>query len=290
MKLEFINITKRYKKTKVIDNFNLTLSEGIYGFLGPNGAGKTTLMNILTTIIEPSTGDITYEGKSIYKEQKQFRNILGYMPQEVGIYPHFSARDLLRYVACLKGIEKGETEARIMELAQLVNLSDQLDIKCGKYSGGMKRRLGLACALLNDPKVLILDEPTAGLDPIERIRFRNMIANLSRNRIVIIATHIVHDIDHISDYVLMINKGHLLRISSPRILVDELSGKVWEISVDIKHSKKYEANPYVTRIHGDGNNVSVRFLSDVKPFPECRETAPDLEDVYMYYFSFPRHA
>lgn len=288
MYLELKGITKKYAGKKVVDDLNIEFNKGIYGILGPNGAGKTTLMNMITTLIYPNSGSITLNGKSIYKKEDSYRNIIGYMPQDIGVYPNFTARKQLEYVACLKGLNNKEADKRIQKIAYDVNLADELDKKCGKYSGGMRRRLGLACALLNDPKILILDEPTAGLDPLERIRFRNMISAFSKNMIVIISTHIVTDIENISDYVLMIKKGKLLEHSTPLKLLEGLDGKIWTLNTSVENFYLYEDNKKVTQVKNNGNDIHIRFISDSIPFPECKQATPEMEDMYMYYFKEDR--
>lgn len=208
MELMIDRVSKQYKNKIAVDRINLTLKKGIYGLLGANGAGKTTLMRMICGILTPTSGTITYDGLDVSEEE--YRAILGYLPQDFGYYPNFSGKDFLLYMAALKGLSKASAKKQVDELLELVSLTDVAKKKIKTYSGGMKQRLGIAQALLNNPQILILDEPTAGLDPKERVRFRNLIAELGKDNIVILSTHIVSDIDRIADRILMMNNGKLI--------------------------------------------------------------------------------
>ncbi len=208
MELVIDRVSKQYKNKIAVDCINLTMRKGIYGLLGANGAGKTTLMRMICGILTPTSGTITYDGIDVSEEE--YRAILGYLPQDFGYYPDFSGRDFLLYMAALKGISKASAKKRVNELLELVSLTDNAKKKIKTYSGGMKQRLGIAQALLNYPQILILDEPTAGLDPKERAHFRNLIADLGKDNIVILSTHIVSDIDRIADRILIMNNGKLV--------------------------------------------------------------------------------
>ncbi len=228
MKLELLNLTKRYGNFTALDHVNITFTEGIYGILGANGAGKSTMMNLLTDNISRTEGKILFDGTDILKLGKDFRRVLGYMPQQQGYYEHMTAQTFLYYLADLKAIPKREARAEIEKLLEITNLSDVRHKKLGGFSGGMKQRVLLAQALLGNPKVVILDEPTAGLDPKERIRIRNFIAELSRERIILLATHIVSDIESVSDQVLMMKRGRVVGLDRPDRLIERVAQEVRE--------------------------------------------------------------
>ena len=228
MELEIRNINKRYKEVRALKNINLKLTEGIYGLLGPNGAGKSTLMGLLTDTVQRDSGHILVDGREIKKMGKRYRKLVGYMPQQQGYYEEFSGEAFLMYMSHIKGLTKREAKIQTDRLLKEVNLDDVRSQKIGGYSGGMKQRLLLAQALLNDPKILILDEPTAGVDPKERIRIRNYITELSKNRIIIVATHIVSDIECIADQVLLMKKGALLKWGTPSELLASIENNIAE--------------------------------------------------------------
>ncbi|WP_330404942.1 ABC transporter ATP-binding protein [Clostridioides difficile] len=202
-KLEIENLSKIYGKKVANDKITVTLENGVYGLLGPNGAGKSTLMKQITTLIKPDEGQILYNGEDIFKMDADYRNILGYLPQEFGVYKNFTAKEFLQYIGALKGLRGKYLNSKIGELLDLVGLYDVRNKSIGKFSGGMKRRVGIAQVLLNDPKIIVLDEPTAGLDPQERARFRNLIAKMSRDKIIILSTHIISDIESVAKETIM---------------------------------------------------------------------------------------
>ena len=286
IRLEAVNLTKSYdKKTKALDSFSFAFTEGVYGLLGPNGAGKSTLMNLLTDNLFPTDGDVLFNGKSLKQYKKQYRKMLGYMPQQQGLYPGFTLERFLYYMASLKGLDKEFARRQIPELIQLVNLQAFKNQKLGTFSGGMKQRALIAQALLGDPKVLILDEPTAGLDPKERIRIRNLISEIAFYKIVIIATHVVSDIEFIAKEVILL-KGGLLQISeTPSELCEKLIGKVYECCCD-EDNWRSEARGYkISNLTKQSNQVLIRMISDVKPdISKVKSVYPTLEDVYLYYF------
>ena len=220
MELVIDRVSKQYKNKIAVDRISLKLEKGIYGLLGANGAGKTTLMRMICGILTPTSGTITYNGVDVSEED--YRAVLGYLPQDFGYYPDFSGKDFLLYMAALKGLSKKSAQKKVKELLELVSLEEVAKKKIKTYSGGMKQRLGIAQALLNDPEILILDEPTAGLDPKERVRFRNLIADLGKDNIVILSTHIVSDIDRIADYILMMNNGKLVFEGTREEITDDL--------------------------------------------------------------------
>lgn len=282
--LQFKELTKQYGNFTALDRFTVDLESGIYALLGPNGAGKSTMMNILVGLIAPTNGCIYYDGTDISKMDDQFRDIIGYMPQYPGFYPNFTAMDLMRYMAQMKGIPRKDAEKRCLKLLESVNLTEKKDAKIGSFSGGMRQRLGLAQALINDPKILILDEPTAGLDPKERVRFRNMVRRLSDQITVIFCTHIVSDIETIAKEILLIHHGKLLKKAAIPELVEEMQGKVWEVLPDqdgIEHLlDEYPRSSLVSR----NMQTAVRIVNDTKPHPDAVSCKPLLEDVYLYMF------
>lgn len=284
MKLELINLTKKYGNFTALDNINITFTEGIYGILGANGAGKSTMMNLLTDNITRTEGQILFDGTDILKLGKDFRLNLGYMPQQQGYYEHMTAQTFLSYMADLKAIPKKRAKAEIEKLLEITNLSDVRHKKLGGYSGGMKQRVLLAQALLGDPKVVILDEPTAGLDPKERIRIRNFISSMSRGRIILLATHIVSDIESISDKILMMKHGRVVGIGTPLELLESVADKVKELPCDPNDLEHMQEQYKVGNVFRRQGETWVRIVGD--ELPDEGRLVPDylsLEDVYLYY-------
>lgn len=288
MKLEIKNLSKTYVKgkPKSLDNLSTEFTSGVYGILGPNGAGKSTLMNIIADNIKADSGEVLYNGENIIELGKDFRNILGYMPQQQGIYKSFTGRRFLWYMASLKGIPKKEAKERIENVLNLVNLKDHADKKLGAYSGGMKQRILIAQALLNDPEVLLLDEPTAGLDPMERIRIRNFISEIAINKIVIITTHIVSDIQYISKEILLMNKGKLLLKDNPDTIVESMQGKVFEARIQENQLNKVKEKYNISSIIKTNDGLLARIVSEDKPKElNINDVKSTLEDTYLYYFN-----
>lgn len=284
MELSIEAITKVFKDKKAVDDFSIKLSNGVYGLLGPNGSGKTTLMRMLADVVNETSGRICVNGRDKKYMGEEYRDLVGYLPQDIGFYNNFTAEKFLFYVAALKGIEKSDAKEKIDELLEFVNLENDRKRKIGRFSGGMKQRLGIAQALLNDPKILILDEPTAGLDPNERVRFKNLIANLSRNRIVILSTHIVSDIEFLANEIVIMKLGKLVEKNSPSNLIEKIRGKVWSLEVDEDEldllNKEYKiANTWVEK-----DSIKVRIISDKKPDKFAESQEPNLEDMFLYYF------
>lgn len=275
------NVTKKYNDFTALEDINLEFDNGVYGLLAPNGAGKTTLIKMITTLLFPTKGEILWEGTDIKALDDKYRDIIGYLPQDFGYYKSYSPRQFLDYLAALKGIEKSVSKRKITELLEMVALEDVMDKKMRKFSGGMIQRVGIAQALLNDPRILILDEPTAGLDPKERVRFRNMISSLSKDRIVILSTHIVSDIETIANQVIMFKDHKLFRNDSPSNICNTLEGKIyetWEIEkVNIPHILLTQRQ--------EGDNTLVRFASDIEYSGEARKVTPTLEDVFLYVYN-----
>ena len=285
--LEIKNITKTYKKGEVraLDDFSVTLTPGVYGLLGPNGAGKSTLMNIITDNLKADSGAVLYNGEIAHKLGREYRSILGYMPQQQGLYDDFTLNRFLWYMAALKGLKKKEAKSKITQLLDTVNLTDSAHKKLGSFSGGMKQRALIAQALLNYPEILILDEPTAGLDPKERIRIRNFISEIAENKIVIFATHVVSDIEFIAKEVMLIKKGKLIACDTCENLISKINGKVREVKVPNGEIEKYERDYNVSNIFRNGNNVIARIVTDtLEAFKNSMIVKPNLEDLYLYYF------
>lgn len=284
MKLIIENLSKEFKRNMAVHNFQAELTEGVYGLLGPNGSGKTTLMRIMAGILKPSQGRVLVNGQDIEVMGDKYRDMLGYLPQDFGVYKNFSAHRFLAYIASLKDIKKEQTEQKVEEMLKLVNLWDERDKKLGKFSGGMKRRIGIAQALLNDPRILILDEPTSGLDPKERARLRNIISELSIDRIVLFSTHIVSDIEYIAKEIMLIKQGGLIKKDDPQIIMKEIEGKVWTATVPEHSLAELQRQFCVGNIMRRPDGVEVRVIADEKPILNAQLVAPRLEDIYLYYF------
>lgn len=284
MQLQISNLTKRYGKKTALDSFTYTFSDGIYGLLGPNGAGKSTLMNIITQNLKPTGGVVSADGKNAAESGKEYRKLLGFMPQQQALYPDFTLKRFLYYMAGLKGIPKDKASTQIEELIKRVNLAECSRLKLGGFSGGMRQRALLAQALLGDPKIVILDEPTAGLDPKERISLRNLIAETAFDKIVIIATHVVPDIEFISKEVLLLKEGKLTHSGAPAELCAEIEGKVYEILTEQENLSEIRDNFRIANITHENGRLCVRVLSETAPRWEHRAVSPTLEDLYLYRF------
>lgn len=284
MKLEFKKVTKSYGKTKALTDFSTVLAPGIHALLGPNGAGKSTLMNILTDNLKADSGSILFDGEDILKMGARFREKLGFMPQYPGMYNSFSAESFLWYVAELKGIPRNKARTAIREVLEAVELSDVAGKLISSFSGGMKQRLALAQAVLGDPSVLVLDEPTAGLDPKQRISVRNYISKIAFNKTVIIATHVVSDIEYIARNVIMLKKGVIIDNATPTELISQIEGKVWHVPAKPEEVQAFQSLFTVTNIQKDDSGVSLRILSDTVPSPQAVPVAPSIEDYYLHVF------
>lgn len=243
MELKVTQLTKKYGPKTAVDHLDITLSNGVYGLLGANGAGKTTLMRLLCNIQTPTFGKITLDGKDISVLGERYRNLLGYLPQHFRYYPEFTAWDFLMYVATLKGLSEKQAKNKTSKLLEAVDLSKEGHRKIKTFSGGMKQRLGIAQAMLNNPRILILDEPTAGLDPKERVRFRNLISAFSKDRIVILSTHIVSDVEFIAEEIIMMKAGRVLHFGRPQEITEEIEGYVWECMVPTRYAEQYSGTP-----------------------------------------------
>lgn len=288
MVLSLDRLTKTFGNKVAVDHLSVEMQAGVYGLLGANGAGKTTLMRMICAILEPSSGEVLLDGKDVSDMGVDYRDLLGYLPQDFGYYPNYSAKDYLQYISVLKGIPRQEAERKIKDLLETVGLSDVSKKKIRTYSGGMKQRLGIAQALLNDPQILILDEPTAGLDPKERVRFRNLISSLANDRIVILSTHIVSDIEAIADRVFVMKQGQFVSQGSIRELVEEVQGHVWEMAIDPNETEKWEAQTTVANLRREDHRTVLRIISEDSPATGAVQIPATLEDLYLYHFPTER--
>lgn len=284
MELELKNITKKYSKKTALSDVSLNLKNGVYALLGPNGAGKTTLINIITGLLMPTSGTVLFNGTAIGKNMQEYISKIGYLPQYPQFYKNFRADEFLRYMAVMKGIEKKGIDSLVNELIEKVNLTNDSYRYIGQYSGGMRQRLGIAQALLNNPEILILDEPTAGLDPKERIRFRNLISQLSENRIVIHATHIVSDVESIAKEVILLKNGEVLQIETPMNLISQMEGKVHLVQCIPEKLEEYMNSFCISNANVCNDRYLLRIVSDNPPTVDAEITIPNLEDAYLYYF------
>ena len=287
MELALNCISKTYKKgsVKALDNFSVTLTPGVYGLLGPNGAGKSTLMNIITDNLNADGGEVVYGGENIKKLGKDYRAVLGYMPQQQGLYDDFTLNRFLWYMAALKGLKKKEAKEKITQLLETVNLTDAAHKKLGSFSGGMKQRALIAQALLNNPEILILDEPTAGLDPKERIRIRNFISEIAEDKIVLISTHVVSDIEFIAKEIILLKSGQLVSHDTCTNLTKEIENKVVEMEIEKEELKYFQDNYRVSNLCHNDDKIVVRLVTDNPPENhKLSPQSPTLEDLYLYVF------
>jgi len=286
MKLVIDRVSKQYKgHVWGLCDFSLELKPGILGLLGPNGAGKTTLMNILSTVTRPTGGKVTWNGTNIVQSPDELRAVLGYLPQHFGIYPNLNAVEFLEYIAALKGLYGHPASLRIRELLQVVNLFEVRKRPLGSYSGGMLQRVGIAQALLNDPQLLIVDEPTSGLDPEERVRFRNLLSELSGERIVIFSTHIVSDVEATATEIALISKGCLLQHATPEQLLLSVKGKVWMCVIPNHELIAFRQQHLISSISQRSDGAHVRVIAHSAPGDTAQSAPPTLEDAYLYCIS-----
>lgn len=283
MTLKLEGLTKIYKDKVALDGVSFSFTPGIYGLLGPNGAGKSTMMNLITDNLTPTKGRVLLDEKSIDELGSEYRKLLGYMPQQQNIYPELSLRRFLYFMAALKGLKRSEAEKDINHYVRMVKLEDVLGKKIGTFSGGMKQRTLIAQALIGNPGILILDEPTAGLDPKERIRIRNLISEVARDKIVIIATHVVTDIEFVAKEIIMLNNGNIIRSGSPSDLLGELDGKVWNIFLSDEEIDEINVKYKVSNISRDTEGFIARIIADSYEGRWKKEAVrPNLEDLYLY--------
>jgi ABC-2 type transport system ATP-binding protein len=282
MQLVIENVGKLYHgKVWGLRGFSLTLGRGVLGLLGPNGAGRSTLMRILATVTRATEGRVIWDGADIAKSPDKVRAVLGYLPQDFGVYPNLSAVEFLEYLAAVKRIDASAAHKRISELIELVNLADAARRPLGGFSGGMRQRVGIAQALLNDPQLLIVDEPTAGLDPEERVRFRNLLSELSGERIVILSTHIVSDVEAVATDIALIDHGGLVVESAPETLLQSVDGRVWEIVIPSSELSELRENYLVSNTAHRSDGVHARVVADHTPVASARTVEPTLEDAYL---------
>ncbi len=286
MQLHLNNVTKSYGSNLALDGFTATLEPGIYALLGPNGSGKSTLMNIITDNLKADRGEITFDGENTLKMGVRFRELLGFMPQYPGLYPNFTVERFLWYMATLKDMKRDDAARQIREILAAVELDDVPNRKIGALSGGMKQRLCLAQAVLGDPKILILDEPTAGLDPKQRISIRNYISKIALDKIVIIATHVVSDVEYVARDIIMLKKGVIVDNAPPHELTAKITGKVWNVPVDEREVSEMQNRYRVINISVDDvlGKAVLRVLSETQPTEDAKPVTPTLEDYYLYVF------
>ena len=285
MELKINRLTKQYKDKLAVDNVSLKLTPGIWGLLGANGAGKTTMMRLVAGILKPTSGGVFYDGLSIDDLGESYRDIFGYLPQTFGFYPEFTVKSYLEYMSALKGIGKKDASLTIERLLQMLALSDVKNKKIRRLSGGMQRRVGIAQALLNDPEILILDEPTSGLDPGERVRFRNILAEFAKERIILISTHIVSDVENIATRNAVMKDGRIIAAGSTDALVDVMKGRVWRTEVSESDLFKCERLVRIANIRSEsGGRVSLRYLAENPVLPGSAPETPRLEDLYLWLF------
>ncbi len=283
MELTFDRLTKEYGAKIAVDRACAALGPGVHGLLGANGAGKTTLMRMACGVLRPTSGEVRFDGVPIERMGGDYRALLGYLPQDFGYYPEFTALDFMEYLAALKGIGRREARERSLALLADVGLAGEKRRRIRTFSGGMKQRLGIAQAVLNDPAVLVLDEPTAGLDPKERVRFRNLIASFAQDKVVLLSTHIVSDVESIADDILMMRAGAIMAEGTPQDLTRRVEGKVWEVSVDAPEADALAARLTVANVrYAESGRALVRYVADASAVPGSAAVTPTLEDACLY--------
>ncbi|HEX6777638.1 MAG TPA: ABC transporter ATP-binding protein [Ktedonobacterales bacterium] len=281
MELSIENLGKRYGQHWALRQLSLRCGPGMLGLVGPNGAGKTTLMRMIATLLDPTEGTVSWNGEDIRAHGEALRQVLGYLPQEFGIYREFTGRQFLRYLAAMKGLPKPIANKRVDEVIEVVNLEAMADRKLTAYSGGMKQRVGIAQALLNDPELLIVDEPTAGLDPAERVRFRTLLASLTSDRVIILSTHIISDVEAVASRLVILQEGRVLADTSPEALLASAAGKVWGVTTDQATALHLQATYQVSTMVNQLNGVALRLISATRPHEDAVVIDPSLEDAYL---------
>ncbi|HEX4713315.1 MAG TPA: ABC transporter ATP-binding protein [Ktedonobacteraceae bacterium] len=281
MELTIERLSKRYGQRWALRGLSLHCEPGLLGLVGPNGAGKTSLMRMITTLLEPTEGTIRWNGQDIRTHGQELRQVLGYLPQDFGVYPEFTGRQFLCYLAAMKGLPSSLVNRRVEEVLAIVNLEQEADRKLPTYSGGMKQRIGIAQALLNDPELLIVDEPTAGLDPAERVRFRTLLASLTRNRIVLLSTHIISDVEAVASRLVILQQGRVLVDTTPEELLAKTTGSVWSVTTDqgtaLQLQENYQVSTMVSQVYG----ITLRIVSATRPHEAAVVVDPSLEEAYL---------
>ncbi len=290
MELKINRLTKRYGNGHVaLKDLTIDLKPGILGLLGPNGAGKSTLMRILSTVTQPTGGQVLLDGVDIVKFPNEMRKVLGYLPQDFGVYPNLSAVEFLQYIGALKGLSPRQSKKRIDELMELLNLKDASKKPIGSYSGGMRQRVGIAQAIMNHPKILIVDEPTVGLDPEERVRFRNLLSDLSGSQIIIFSTHIISDVESIASDIVIMNKGSLIETGTPESLIGKTAGNVWDCVVPHESLAQIRNQMIISNSIRRSDGTHVKVISDHAPTANAQIATPGLEDAYLYFLNKSRN-
>ena len=284
MELKITNLTKKFNDVVAVSSISYTMTTGVYGLLGANGAGKTTLMRMLCTLLKPSGGSITWDGRDIFEMDGEYRKILGYLPQDFGYYPDFTVYDYMMYVASIKGLRPVTAKQRTKSLLKQVDMEKASNKKMKKLSGGMKRRIGIAQAMLGNPKILILDEPTAGLDPNERIRFRNLISELSEERLVLLSTHIVSDIEYIANEIILMEDGEIRTAGTPEELIAAMPEQVWSVDLPKKDIETYRKTYKISNVKTIPDGANLRIISSKKPAEHAVLEKATLEDMFFDYF------
>jgi len=281
MELMIDRLSKRYGRDFALRELSLRCEPGMLGLVGPNGAGKTSLMRMIATLLEPSEGSIRWNGQDIRTHGGTLRQVLGYLPQDFGIYPEFTGRQFLRYLASMKGLPRALLNRRVDEVLSIVNLEQEADRKLPTYSGGMKQRIGIAQALLNDPELLIVDEPTAGLDPAERVRFRTLLASLTSNRIIMLSTHIIGDVEAVANRLVILREGRVLADTAPEALLARTAGSVWSVTVDQATALQLQASYQVSTMINQMSGLTLRIVSTTRPHETAVVVDPSLEEAYL---------
>jgi ABC-2 type transport system ATP-binding protein len=281
MELLIDNLGKRYGQHWALRQLSMRCEPGLLGLVGPNGAGKTTLMRMIATLLDPTEGTISWNGQDIRTHGEALREVLGYLPQEFGIYREFSGRQFLRYLAAMKGLPRRLAEQRVDAVLEIVAMEQAADRNLATYSGGMKQRIGIAQALLNDPELLIVDEPTAGLDPAERVKFRTLLASLTSNRVIILSTHIISDVEAVANRLVILQEGRVLADTTPQALLESSVGKVWSVSTDQVTALQLQASYQVSTMVNQMNGITLRLISATRPHESAVVVDPTLEEAYL---------